>query len=128
MSYIVDTNAWLGFFQGNKDYSKSAKRILLDEPWDCQISLASVWEAAIKVGLNKLSLDYDLEKELPVMVADNGFALLELDFSDVVAVKELPPIHGDPFDRIQAAQARRRGWKIISRDPVFDHYGLERLW
>jgi PIN domain nuclease of toxin-antitoxin system len=46
----------------------------------------------------------------------------------VTAVQHLEPIHGDPFDRIQVVQARQRGMDIISRDPVFDRYGLRRVW
>src|SRR5690625_5574795 len=37
--------------------------------------------------------------------------------------------HRDPFDRMLAAQALRRGMPLISRDEVFDDLpGLRRLW
>lgn len=94
----------------------------------CFISIASIWESAIKVGLGKLKLPYDLESDLPHILKENGFTVLGLEVGDVVAVKDLEPIHGDPFDRIQVAQARRRGWRVISRDSVFERYGLRRIW
>jgi PIN domain nuclease of toxin-antitoxin system len=40
----------------------------------------------------------------------------------------LERIHGDPFDRIQVIQARRRKLQVVSRDAVFDHFGLKRIW
>lgn len=94
----------------------------------CFISIASIWEAAIKVGLGKLKLPYDLETDLPRILDENGFTLLGIEVADAVSVKDLEAVHGDPFDRIQAVQARRRGWRVLSRDPVFERYGLKRIW
>lgn len=128
MSYLIDTNGWIGFFDGRADFGKRAKSALLDESSECFVSIASIWEAGIKVGLGKLKLPYDLENDLPRLLNDNGFELLELTVEDVTATKDLERIHGDPFDRIQVIQAKRRRLQIVSRDPVFDRYGLRRIW
>ena len=128
MKYLVDTNAWIGFLEGQRGFGRRAKDILQHEPWDCCISLASVWEAAIKAGLGKLKLGYSLDTDLPRLFAENGFEVLPPDWRAVTAVQHLEPIHGDPFDRVQVVQARHRGLDIISRDQVFDRYGLRRVW
>lgn len=94
----------------------------------CFISIASIWEAAIKAGLGKLKLPYDLKSDLPRILEENGFQVVGIEMEDAVAVQRLEPRHGDPFDRIQVVQARRRGWDVISRDPVFDRYDLHRIW
>lgn len=124
----MDTNAWIGFFEGSSDFGTDAKAIMINHCQNCFISTASVWEAAIKVGLGKLALPYDLKEDLPELIAQNGFQRLGIDFEDAVEVKDLPRVHGDPFDRIQAIQARLRNWQVISRDPVFEDYGLKRVW
>jgi PIN domain nuclease of toxin-antitoxin system len=59
---------------------------------------------------------------------ENGFEVLGLTVEDVTATKDLAPGHGDPFDRIQVVQAQRRRLDIVSRDPVFERYGLQRIW
>ena len=128
MSYLVDTNAWIGFFEGSADFGGNAKSVMVDTPQHCFISMASVWEAAIKIGLGKLVLPYDLQEDLPQLIHQNGFQYLAIDFEDAAEVKHLPRIHGDPFDRIQAIQARRRNWQVISRDSIFVDYGLKRIW
>jgi PIN domain nuclease of toxin-antitoxin system len=128
VSYLVDTNAWIGFFEGSADFGANAKSVMVDTPQLCFISTASVWEAAIKIGLGKLILPYDLKEDLPTLIEQNGFQRTGIDFEDAVEAKDLPRIHGDPFDRIQAIQARRRDWQVISRDPVFAEYGLKRVW
>lgn len=128
MKYLVDTNAWIGFLEGERGFSRRAREIMQHESWECRISLASVWEAAIKVGLGKLKLGYSLDTDLPRLFEENGFEVITPDWRAVTAVEHLEPVHGDPFDRIQVVQARHRGLDIISRDPVFDRYGLRRVW
>lgn len=128
MSYLVDTNAWIGFFEGREGFGEKAKKTMIHESESCFISIASIWEAAIKVGIGKLKLHYDLQFGLPGLIEENGFQLLPVEFDDAVAVENLPGRHGDPFDRIMAVQAARRAMRIISRDPVFDQYGLRRIW
>lgn len=128
MKYLIDTNAWIGFFEGEPSFSPKVREVMTYENWDCVISLASIWEAAIKVGLEKLKLGYDLETELPAILEENGFTLLPIEYADTVGVRNLPHTHGDPFDRIQAVQAESRNLTVLSRDSVFDAYGLKRIW
>jgi len=40
----------------------------------------------------------------------------------------LPLHHKDPFDRLLAAQALELRIPIISRDAIFDRYGVTRIW
>ena len=127
MSYLIDTNGWITFFEDNPVLSEEAARIM-ESGADCFISIASIWEAAIKVGIGKLKLPYDLAKDLPGILADNGFEVVGIELVDAAAVRDLERLHGDPFDRLQLVQARRRKWTIISRDPVFDRYGVPRVW
>jgi PIN domain nuclease of toxin-antitoxin system len=128
MKYLVDTNAWIGFFEGSADFGAAAKRTMSTHPEDCLISVASVWEASIKTGLGKLALPYDIRTDLPVLLEENGFTVLPVAFDDATGVVDLPRHHGDPFDRLMAVQALRRNLGVISRDPIFEPYGLRRIW
>lgn len=128
MNYLVDTNAWISFFEGQAGFGRKAKTIMSTHPSQCFISLAGVWEAAIKIGLGKLVLPYDLSSDLPDLIRGNGFQIIGIDWDDVVLAQKLERHHGDPFDRLQIIQARRRGWKVISRDPVFEKYDVSRIW
>lgn len=128
MSYLVDTNAWIAMFEDSPVLSDRAATLMESSPESCHVSVASVWEATIKVGIGKLKLPYDLAVDLPRILEENGFALVGIEIAEAVAVKDLPPVHGDPFDRIQVAQALRHGWTVISRDPIFERYGLRRVW
>lgn len=57
-----------------------------------------------------------------------AFERLAVTEAHAWAVRSLPPIHHDPFDRLLAAQAICERATIVSADAVFDAYGLERLW
>jgi PIN domain nuclease of toxin-antitoxin system len=125
---LIDTNAWIALFEDSDILSDQAADLMESDESECFVSLASIWEAAIKVGLGKLKVPYDLEADLPRILDGNGFEILPIRFADAVAVRDLRAVHGDPFDRIQIAQARRLGLSVISRDSVFERYGLVRVW
>jgi len=128
MRYLVDTNAWIALFEDSPNLSNEAATLMESATAECFVSIASVWEAAIKVGIGKLALPYDLQQDLPRIFDENGFTVVGIEFSEAAAVVDLPRLHGDPFDRIMVSQAKQRGWPIISSDPVFDAYGLRRIW
>lgn len=88
------------------------------------ISAVCVWEAAIKSALGKLRVPEDLLERL------DEFAFERLPVTDVHAwaVRALPPVHNDPFDRLLAAQAICERATIVSADTIFDAYSLTRIW
>ena len=36
--------------------------------------------------------------------------------------------HRDPFDRLLSVQARQENLLLVSADPIFDLYGVTRVW
>jgi len=88
------------------------------------VSAVCVWEAAIKSALGKLRVPEDLLERL------DEFAFVRLPITDVHgwAVRRLPLVHTDPFDRLLAAQAQCERASIVSADAVFDAYGIARVW
>jgi PIN domain nuclease of toxin-antitoxin system len=94
----------------------------------CFVSLASCWEIAIKVSLGKLTVESSLERFVAEQMAINGFQPLAITLSHVARVAALPFHHRDPFDRLLVAQAVAEGLTIVSADPVFQKYGVRRVW
>jgi PIN domain nuclease of toxin-antitoxin system len=95
-----------------------------DERTTVLVSAVCVWEAAIKSALGKLRAPADLPDLL------DRFAFERLPVTDRHAwkVRELPRVHKDPFDLLLSAQAICEQARIVSADPVFDSYGVDRLW
>lgn len=88
------------------------------------ISAVCFWEAAIKSALGKLRVPDDLPQRL------DEFAFERLPVTDVHAwaVRSLPPVHHDPFDRLLVAQAVCERANIVSADTAFDAYPVTRIW
>lgn len=84
----------------------------------------SIWEAAIKSGLGKLRAPDDL----PQRLATFAFERLPVTEAHAWRVRDLPPVHTDPFDRLLAAQALCEDAAIVSADAVFEQYGVRRIW
>lgn len=88
------------------------------------VSAVSVWEAAIKSVLGKLHVPDDL----PDRLDEFSFERLPVTEVHAWAVRGLPPVHNDPFDRLLAAQALCERASIVSADAVFDAYAVARVW
>jgi PIN domain nuclease of toxin-antitoxin system len=57
-----------------------------------------------------------------------GFRDLPVTIAHTVRLRDLPPHHRDPFDRILAAQAVDEGLTLVTHDPAFDAYAVPTLW
>jgi PIN domain nuclease of toxin-antitoxin system len=88
------------------------------------VSLASIWEIAIKKALGKLEAPDDL----PDRIQELGFELLPVEVEHAWAVRDLPHHHGDPFDRLLIAQAQVERLPILSSDSAFAAYDVQVIW
>ena len=125
---MLDTHALIWSVDHDHLLSASAHAAITDSANDLLLSAGTIWEIGLKVGLKKLSLSIPYREWMNKAIADLGLTLLPIsvEYADVQA--GLPRRHGDPFDRLLAAQARVENIPLISSDPVFDRYGLTRIW
>lgn len=123
---LLDTHTFLWWCEGAGELSRRALKTISAE--DGYVSLASLWEIAIKISLGKLRLPSRFDRYIPEQILLNGFSELEIGFRHLAACADLPWHHRDPFDRLLASQALQEDLRLISRDPVFDRYGVERVW
>jgi PIN domain nuclease of toxin-antitoxin system len=124
----LDTHAFLWFAGGDARLSSRARRRIEDPAHDKFFSVASIWEAAIKVSLGKLALAISLEAVIEEGAANNGIALLDVRREHAAAVEHLPFHHRDPFDRLLVCQAMIERMEIVSSDASLDSYPIRRVW
>jgi PIN domain nuclease of toxin-antitoxin system len=128
MKLLLDSHALIWYVDQDHLLSASAHAAISDPANDLLLSAGSIWEISIKVGLRKLSLSMPYREWMGKAMADLGLTLLPINLEYADAQSRLPRHHGDPFDRLLAAQAEVEDVPIVSSDPVFDQYGLSRIW
>lgn len=128
MRVLIDTHVFLWWVEGSRVLPGRARKAIADRGNECLVSLVSVWELAIKASLGKLKLTMPVERYVVEHVAQNGFRLLNIGIAHVGRVEALAAHHGDPFDRLLIAQALEEKLPIVTADPVFQRYGVQRIW
>ena len=128
MNYLLDTHTLLWITTEDSKLSENAKDLYLNNENEILLSMASIWELAIKSSINKISFDTTLEDYIEQHVRSNNIKILDIELSHVIRVENLPFHHRDPFDRLIIAQAIEEKLPIISKDNFFDKYDIQRKW
>jgi PIN domain nuclease of toxin-antitoxin system len=109
LKFLLDTHSLLWFLSGDASLSEKARRIIEHPDYDILVSIASLWEIAIKHSLGKLKLAQPFEELFPHQLSINGISLLEIRPGHVARVSSLPFHYRDPFDRLLTAGSLRVG-------------------
>ncbi|MCC5597891.1 type II toxin-antitoxin system VapC family toxin [Nostoc favosum] len=92
------------------------------------MSIASVWEMAIKHSIGKLNFGLAFNEFIEQQIISNGIELLPITIDHITVVATLYLHHRDPFDRLLIAQALVENIPILSADKIFDAYPIRRVW
>jgi PIN domain nuclease of toxin-antitoxin system len=128
MRLLLDTHTFLWFILDELSLSAAARNLIIDPLNEIEISPATYWEVAIKVGIGKYSLAEPVELFFERELAMNQFRILPIEPRHVAPLTTLPMHHRDPFDRLMIAQAMVEQIPIVSADAIFDAYPIQRLW
>jgi PIN domain nuclease of toxin-antitoxin system len=126
--YLLDSHTLLWWMSDDHRLSASVRARMLDDTSTLYLSAVSAWEIAIKVARGRLQLPMPVEKYLATRTADDRIERLDIAFGHVLRAASLPPIHGDPFDRLLVAQAQAIGCPILTGDADIARYAVEVIW
>jgi len=122
---LLDTHIALWAIVDDPRLPKAAAALIRDETNEIIVSAASIWEIAIKHRLAR-----GVAGDMPVSGSEArryfeeaGYGLLPISGDHAAAVGALPPIHGDPFDRMLVAQALHEPLRLLTCDTVLAGYG-----
>lgn len=128
MRLLLDTHAFIWWFEGSGALPAAARSAISDESNDVFVSAASAWEIATKHRLGRLRGVDELALNIPRYIASQRFERLSVTVEDAVRAGSLPGPHRDPFDRMLIAQAVGHELVVVSNEASFDTYGVTRLW
>ena len=127
MRLLADTQVVLWSATNPARLNQEARAAIEDGSNEVRVSTVSVWEIAIKQSLGKLDLPQPAERWLPEVLRRTGFEVADVTVSAALRVRGLPWHHRDPFDRLLIAHALDEGYTIVTRDEVFEAYGVAML-
>ncbi|HAZ49488.1 MAG TPA: PIN domain nuclease [Cyanobacteria bacterium UBA11369] len=128
MRLLLDTHTFIWFVTDNPKLSDTARGLINYGNNEILISIASIWEMAIKQSTGKLSFGLPFRVFIEQQVSFNRIDILNINLDHIEVVVTLPFHHRDPFDRLIIAQAMVEKIPILSADSIFDAYSIQRLW
>ena len=129
MRVLLDTQAFLWAITAPERLSRRARQAIEDEDNEVLVSVATVWEIAIKASLGRLEPDVaEIERSLPDDMERHAFQPLPVQMRHALRVATLPPVHRDPFDRLLVAQAIVEDLHLVTADRELGAYGVKVVW
>ena len=113
--FLVDTQLLLWTVYGSRKLPARVSRLFRDGRHQFYYSAASLWEIAIKAARGREDFAADTGAVRDAL-EENGFHELPVAGQHAVTLATLPPLHGDPFDRMLIAQANAEPMALITTD------------
>jgi PIN domain nuclease of toxin-antitoxin system len=124
MRLLLDTHVLLALFgAGSAKLSPATMQRLQEDDSELHVSVASLWEIAIKSQLGKLRLSVPLSA-LPELISSMNLTLLSIEALHVLETPEPEPATRDPFDRLLLAQCAIEGLRFVTLDRALASHPL----
>lgn len=124
MKLLLDTNTFLWWRAGSPGLPARVTDQINNPANEILVSIASLWEIAIKRALGKLRFPEDFEQ----VMADEEFDLLGIAYAHLRVLGDLPQHHRDPFDRLIISQSLGERIPVATNDGAFAAYGVQIVW
>lgn len=126
MKLLVDTHIALWWITGSDKLSRKGLTFLDERENELLVSIASIWEVAIKHRLHPDRVSMS-EVEYAKYCGAAGFNVLPIKIRHIFALRtltrpETAPKHQDPFDRIMIAQAKTEQMFFLTHDALLPYY------
>ncbi len=116
--YLLDTHILIWWLYDHPNLASIFRDCIADPNNEIVVSVASMWEIEIKRNLGKLTIDENYFQA----IEEEDFTILPIFASHTLALRNLPDIHKDPFDRILIAQAQCEKLTIMTQDAIIPRY------
>ncbi|KAA5543414.1 type II toxin-antitoxin system VapC family toxin [Adhaeribacter rhizoryzae] len=127
MDLFLNKHTFIWFINGDESLPEQVRRDIKNINNKCFISIASIWEIAIKLSLDKLRLQSGFNK-IADLLADNDIEILPIIYPHIQVLLQLEYHHCDPFDIIILAQGATENLLILTKDENFYKYRVKIKW
>lgn len=127
MDLLLDTHALIWFINGDNQLPDKSINLIKNLEIKCFVSVASVWEIAIKLSLGKLDINGGFD-EISKIMRRYDIELLPITFEHIQKLLTLDFHHRDPFDRIIISQGLVEKLIVVTKDENFPKYNVKIVW
>ncbi len=124
MKLLLDTHVLIWWLERSARLSREHRALIEDPKNRVLVSSVSVAEIAIKVSIGKLKPP---DEPVGVAVAEEGLDELEFRSDHGDAMRDLPLLHRDPFDRMLIAQALVEDAVLVTADAAIRQYAVPTI-
>ena len=128
MNLLLDTCTFLWMVDEVSNLGGEARAALEDGANRLTVHQASCWEIQMKYDLGKLPFNRPPREIIRDGMAMHGIEYQCLQDETIWHLQKLPPIHGDPFDRILISHALCHGMRLVTPDPRIAKYPVPVIW
>lgn len=126
MKLLLDTHTLIWALTASDRLSSRVTDLLSDPDNEVWASAVNAYEIEFKRPRSaELAM---LPAEIEEAVTAVGFSWMPIEARHAASAGRLPPLHGDPFDRLLVAQALGENALLVTRDPWIAPYGVPTLW
>ncbi len=123
---LLDTHALIWWAAGDRSLSRKVRRLIEDDGTEVVVSAASAWEISTKVRLGRLR--WKASTPIEVYCTEQRFQVLPMTIAHAQRAGAWPHPHGDPFDRMLAAQSEIERLALATNDAQIAAFGIETIW
>jgi len=120
---LIDTHVLLWWAESPEQLSPAGSLAIASGRNQLYFSHASIWELNIKISLGRITVPEDTDS----LMLRSRCNPLPIQLKHLEAIKDLPHLHGDPFDRLLIAQAREESLTLVTRDRQISKYDVPIL-
>jgi PIN domain nuclease of toxin-antitoxin system len=124
LKFLLDTHALIWWLDDDDRLGADARELIADPANDVHVSVASLWEIAVKVRAGKLKAEIGaIERE----IGREAFYRLDITPRHLEVLMSVPMHHRDPFDHLLIAQASAEGMPLMTADAQLAAYSVDRI-
>jgi PIN domain nuclease of toxin-antitoxin system len=117
---LLDTNIIIWALNRSERLKQSTLVLLQDPANELYCSVISIWEISIKQSINKLNMP---DSYLSIL-GEQNIGILNITVAHAYAVRSLPRLHNDPFDRMLVVQAMIEDLTLMTHDKQLPAYAV----
>lgn len=124
---VLDTHIWIWWINQDKHLNSALVKQIASAD-NVAISSASIYELLWLVNRGRLNLTLEVTAWLKAATQEANVDVLPITADIMQRAATLPPVHGDPLDRMIIATAIVNAHSLISLDEKFaDYQDLQHL-